>query len=152
MLQKLEQPIMVDRVKEAFDISIQYPVHTFAGDRHTQRIKRVVLAATRPKAITETHKILLINRLQDPNDGLLDDLVLQRSDPQQSFPTIGFGNADSQGRLCSVGASVNTLMEVDNVRLQILLIVLPCHFINSNGHVFLQIEERFTQTIFVDVV
>jgi hypothetical protein len=47
---------------------------------------------------------------------------------------------------------VNTLMEVDNVRLQILLIVLPFHFINSNGRVFLQIEERFTQTIFVDVV
>ena len=48
MLQELDHPRVVNRVEEAFDIGIQYPVHSFAGDRHTQRIERVVLAATSP--------------------------------------------------------------------------------------------------------
>jgi hypothetical protein len=33
---------VVDRVKEAFDIGIQYPVHLLARDRHTQGIKRLM--------------------------------------------------------------------------------------------------------------
>ena len=88
--QKLEQPVMVDRVEETFHIGIQYPVHSFAGNRHAQRIKCVVLAATRPKAVAEAEKILLVDGLQHPQHCLLDDLVFQRSDAQQSFPTVRF--------------------------------------------------------------
>ena len=69
---------MVDRIKEAFDISIQYPVHSFAGNRHTQRIECVVLAATRPEAIADAEKVLLVDALQYPQHRLLDNFVLQR--------------------------------------------------------------------------
>ena len=70
------------RSGKTFHIGIQYPVHAFAGNRHTQRIKRVVLAATRPtvfffRGIAEAEKILLVNGLQYPQHGLLDDLVFQ---------------------------------------------------------------------------
>src|SRR5690606_35535121 len=42
MLQKLDQPRMVDVVEEAFDVGIQYPIHPFAGQSHTQRIQRLM--------------------------------------------------------------------------------------------------------------
>jgi len=38
MFKELDQPFMVNRIKEPFYIRIQYPVHPFAGNRHTQRI------------------------------------------------------------------------------------------------------------------
>jgi len=43
-------------------------------------------------------------------------------------------------------------MEINDVGLQVLLVFLPCHFINSDRCVLLQIEERLSQTVFVDVM
>jgi len=91
MLQKLDQPLVVNRVKEALNIGIQYPVHPFAGDRHAQRIECVVLAATRPEAVAKSEKVLLVDALHYPCHRLLDNLVLQRCDAQWPSPTVGFG-------------------------------------------------------------
>ena len=152
MLQKLEQPLVVNRVKEAFDIGIQYPVHSFAGNRHTQRIERIVLAATSPKAVAETEKILLIDALQDPKHRLLDNFVLKRSDAQRSLPTVRLGDPDSTRRLSTVGSPVNSIMEVRNTDLQIPLIFEPGYTVDSNCRRPLQVEESFGQTVFVDVM
>ena len=43
-------------------------------------------------------------------------------------------------------------MEDSDIGLQILLVVVPSHTIDSNGRRFLQVEERFGQTVFVDVM
>ena len=57
---------MINRVEEAFDISIQYPVHSSAGHRHAQCIECIVPAATRPEAIAEAEKVLLVDARQNP--------------------------------------------------------------------------------------
>ena len=43
-------------------------------------------------------------------------------------------------------------MEVGNVRLQILLVFMPGHSIDSNRCRLLQIEESFIQTVFIDMM
>ncbi|MDA1230130.1 MAG: hypothetical protein O2856_05090 [Planctomycetota bacterium] len=47
---------------------------------------------------------------------------------------------------------MNTLMEVCNVGLQILLVVVPCHTIDADRCRRLQIEEGVAQAVFVDVM
>jgi len=43
-------------------------------------------------------------------------------------------------------------MEVNNIGLQVLLAFVPCDPIYSDRRRLLQIEERFGQTVFVDVM
>jgi len=82
----------------------------------------------------------------------LDNFVLQRSDTDGTFPTIGFGNVNALRGLCAVRASVNSSVEINNVVLQVLLVFLPCHSVNSDRCVLLQVEKGFSQTVFVHVV
>lgn len=42
MIQELDQPLMVNRIKEPFDVSVQHPTHLLACDRDTERVERVV--------------------------------------------------------------------------------------------------------------
>ena len=83
---------MVDLIKERRDIRIQYPVHLLALQRDRQRIQRIMLAASRPKPVRESQKVLFIDRIQNGNDCLLYDLLLQRGNAQRALPAIGFGN------------------------------------------------------------
>ncbi len=152
MLQEFDQPFVVDRVKEAFDISIQNPVHLFADDRHMQRIERIMLATTRPKTIAETEKVLLVDALQNPQHRFLNDLVLERRNAQWSLAAIRFRYPHSARRLSTVGSPVNSIVEVRNVGLQGLLLVMPGHFVDSDCRRLLQIEERFGQTVLIDVM
>lgn len=66
VLQKLDQPLMVDRVKEALDVGIQYPVHLPVTNRHGQGIQRLMAASIRTEAIAETEKVLLVDALHHP--------------------------------------------------------------------------------------
>jgi len=139
---------MVNRVKEAFDISVQYPIHSFVDDRHAQCIECIMLAATWTKAITEAEKVLLVDALKNPQYRLLDDFVLQRGNAQRPLSTVCFGNPGSARRFSSVGSPVNAIMEVCYVP----LIIVPSYPVHSDCRRLLQVEERFGQAIFVDVV
>jgi len=94
MLQKLDQPIVIQRVKETFYLHIQYPVHLLTGDRNKCN-KCIMPAAPKPRPITESDDVLLVDNLQHPHHCLLDDLVFQPSDAQRSRTTRGFGNVYS---------------------------------------------------------
>ncbi len=132
MLQKLDQPRMIDVVEEAFEVGIQYPIHPFAGQSHTQRIERLMTAPTRPKAITETEKVLLVNALQHPQHRLLDDLVFQRGDAQRPLAAVGLGHPGSTRRFRSVGPPVKTFVEVRNPGFHVLLVFVPGHTIDAH--------------------
>jgi hypothetical protein len=141
-----------DCVQEALDVGIQYPIHRPVANRHRQGVQRLMTVAMRTEAITETEKVLLVNALEDPQHRLLDDLVFQRRNPQRALPPIGLGDPASTRRLGSVGSPVNTIMEVRDVDLQVLLIFLPGYSIDADGRRLLQVEERFGQAVFVHVV
>jgi hypothetical protein len=47
-----------------------------------ESVQRIVLAALRSESIREAEEILLVDRLQNVHDRLLDDLVLQTQNAQ----------------------------------------------------------------------
>jgi hypothetical protein len=86
---------MVDRIKIGAQISIEYPVYFLPFNRVCKRIKCIVLAASRSEAIREAEKIRFVYGIEYLDDGSLNDLIFQRSDPQRSFATIWFGDHPS---------------------------------------------------------
>jgi hypothetical protein len=44
---------MADRIEEARDIGVQYPVHLPLADPNRQRIQRIVLSASRSEPVAE---------------------------------------------------------------------------------------------------
>ena len=109
------------------------------------------VAALVLQGIADAEKILLIDALQNPKHRLLDNFVFQRRDAQWSLPTVGFRDPDSTRRLSTVGSPVNSIMEVRNIDLQIPLVFEPGYTVDSDCRRLLQVEERFGQTVFVDV-
>jgi hypothetical protein len=86
-----QQPLVVNRVKEAADVGIEHPVHALAHDRGVQRIKGQLRISPRPEAIGEPAKVSLINGVHHLGDRALDDLVLKRWDPRGRSPPSAFG-------------------------------------------------------------
>ena len=81
MLQKLQQPLVVNVVKEAADIRIQYPVHFLRLDADAEGVQGAVTASSGTIAVTETLKVLFVDAFENRPYSPLDNLVLQRGDP-----------------------------------------------------------------------
>src|SRR5438105_11521675 len=86
--------------------------HLLPRDRDVQRIQRLMLATSWPEAVGETPKVLFINLVEDCDHSMLDDLVLQRCDPQWPLPAIGFRNIHPPGWLRSISAAVNPAVQI----------------------------------------
>lgn len=132
--------------------SSAYPVHLPAGNRHRQRIKCVVLAASRTEPITESDEVLLADTLQHSDHRLLDDLVFQRGDAQRASTSVGFGDVYPQRRLRAAGSSVNSLVKVLDAGLHVLLVFMPWHFVHADCCGLLQVEESGIQTVEMDMM
>ena len=65
----------VEIVEKASDISIQNVVHLLLQERVRQSIQRVMLAASRAKAVREAAKVLFVDLAEDGGHGVLDDFV-----------------------------------------------------------------------------
>ena len=76
MLHKLEHPIVGNRIEKSPNVRIKNVVHVLPGERHRERVQRLMLAAPRSKPIRKAQKVFLVNRIEDGDYGLLDDLVL----------------------------------------------------------------------------
>jgi len=51
MLDKLDQPAVVDGIEEPTDVRIEHPVHLPIRDSDRQRIERIMRAAPWPEAV-----------------------------------------------------------------------------------------------------
>src|SRR5262249_42328144 len=85
--EELQQPLVVDGVKETTNVRIEHPVYLPLLQTHPQSIQCVVRITARPKSIAEADKILLIDLFEHGLDGLLDDLVLQGRNAQGTLPS-----------------------------------------------------------------
>src|ERR1035437_4670403 len=90
MLHELEHPLLRYRIKESPNVRIQYVVHVLHRERVRERVQRLMLAASRSKPIREAQKVLLVNRVEDGDHGLLDNLVLQPRNPQRTLAPVAF--------------------------------------------------------------
>src|SRR5947208_7822776 len=90
MLYELDHPAFVEVIEKAADVSVQNVVHLLLQERVRQRIQRVMLAAPRAETIRKAQKVFLVDRIEDGDHGLLDDLVFQGRDSQWTLPSIFF--------------------------------------------------------------
>jgi hypothetical protein len=88
MLEEPLQPALIELGEEVADVRVQHPVHPLAFERDRERVQRIMRTPPRPKPIRETEKVLLVDRAQHLDHRPLDDLVLQRSDPERPQPPV----------------------------------------------------------------
>ena len=82
MLDEADQPFMADRIEEPGDVGVHDPVHLRHGDTDGQRVQRIVLSASGPEPIRKAQEIFLVDGVEHLHHSPLNDLVLQRGDPQ----------------------------------------------------------------------
>src|SRR6516165_10844104 len=118
-------------IEKAPDVTVQNPVHLLPRDRDVQCVQRLMLAAPWPETIRESPKILLVNLIEDRDHGLLNNLVLQRRNPEWPLPTIRFRNVHSSRWLRSISAAVNQAVQIGEPTFQPGLILLPSDSVHS---------------------
>ena len=90
MFQKLDQPFVVQCIKETLNIRIQNPIHSPPLDAHCQRIERLVSLPPRTETVAESPKVHLVYFIQDGHHSLLNDLILQRRNADRPLTAVRF--------------------------------------------------------------
>src|SRR6516165_7182661 len=85
---KTDQPIMAHRIEERPNIGVQYEVHFSAGDPNTERVKRIMRAASRSESVREPEEVFLVDRVQHRNHRSLNDLVFESGDRERALSAI----------------------------------------------------------------
>ena len=152
MFQKLQQPVMIDVVKETSDVRIHYPVHFLPRDSHVQGIQGAVTVSSRTKTVTQPKKVLFIDTFENHPHSLLDNLVLQCRDPEGPQLAIELGNPSSFGWFCPVRAPMYSTMQINDPRFEVFGVRGPCLAINAWGGVLLEVEETCLQQVRRDMV
>src|SRR5215467_10135441 len=75
MLHELDNPAFVDSIEESLNVSVHNVVHFLPYQRVRQRVQRLMLATPRAKPVREAQKVLLIDRIEDGDHAVLDNLV-----------------------------------------------------------------------------
>src|SRR5713226_8906764 len=133
MLDELHHPSVVDTIEEPSDVCIQHIVHLPPLERDRQRVQRLMLAPSWPETIREAPKILLINRIENSDHGLLNNLVFQRRDPQRALSPVGFRYVHPSGWLRSIRPAVYPAVKIDQSIFQTGLILLPPYAVHAGG-------------------
>ena len=150
--QHSQQPLVVNRVEEAADVSIEHPVRSLAHDRRVQRRQSHVRVPPRPEAIGEPEEVGLVDGAQHLGDRTLDDLVLQGRHTKRPPTAIGFRDVDTPNRLRPVAPGVNACAEIMEIDVQVLLVVRHRDPIDSRTCPPLLAPERPFERIDVNVV
>ena len=90
-----------------------------------------MLAATGPEPIGEAQEIDFVDLVENPHHGVLDDLVLQGRDAQQSLSSVGFRDEDATRRLCPVGTLMDPVMEIAEPIFETDLVLLSRYAVHS---------------------
>ncbi len=108
----------------------------------------------RSEPVTETKKLHLVNRCQDHiHNRLLDDLVLQRRDPERSCPAVRLGYLYPPNRRRPVRSpSVQTPVQVEQALIQPFAVHVPRDAVDTGCCVLLQCEVGRTERVPRDVV
>ena len=74
---------MIEAREAVTDVRVKHPVHLLARDPDRQSVQRLMRGTPRPKPVRETKKVLLVDPVQHLDHRPLQNLVLQRSDPER---------------------------------------------------------------------
>src|SRR5271167_438303 len=148
----MNQGVLWSRIQKSPDVRIKNVVHALPRERIRERIQRLMLATSRPKAIREAQKVLLVNRVEDGDHGLLDDLILQRRDPQRALSPVAFRDVRPSRGQGSIRPAVDPAVQINEPTLQPGLVLLPRHAVHSRGGFPLQSVKAPPQQIDREVV
>jgi hypothetical protein len=133
-------------------VGIKNVAYLLVSQRARQRVQRLMLATPRTEAVRETEKVFLVYLIEDGDHGLLDDLVLQRRNPQRALPPIGLPDVYPSRSLGPVCAAMHPTMQANKAFLQIGLILLPLYAVDSGASFSLEGIKAFPQPINGQVV
>src|SRR5215211_9024267 len=87
--------------------------------------------APRPEPVGAAEKVTLVDRVQHPDHRPLDDLVLQRGDPERPEPAVGLRDVAPARRSRSVRAPVDPSMQIPKLLSEVLPVFPPRHPVNA---------------------
>src|SRR5205823_4323029 len=95
--QKGHELLVMDMVEEAFNITVNYPIHlALPNGREAHDVGNCgVTGPPRPKPMAEVQKVALEDGLQNQLDCHLDPSVVERWDSQRTHLSILLGNVDA---------------------------------------------------------
>jgi hypothetical protein len=111
-----------------------------------------VLATPGPESVREAEEVFLVDLVEDRDHSALDDLVLQRRDPERALRTIRLWDEPSLDRRGTVAAAMDLSVQRLEVALQVRLVVSPRDAVGPGGGAALERQERIPQQIDIDVV
>src|SRR5215471_7198728 len=152
MLQKADQPFLVNLIKERSDISVQYEAHLLAVDSDTQRVQRVMRAAPRPEPVRDAEEVFLVDRVQHRGHRPLDNLVFQGSDRERALSSVRLEYVNAPARQRPVHSPMDPVVQVLKLALEVCLVVRPRQSVHTRGGVLIKFVERLFQQVDADVV
>ena len=107
----------------------------FRHDRLVHRVDRLVAVPPGSKTVRTVQKVRLVDRLQNPGDPFLHDLVFKSGQSQRPLSSARLWECTPVWRLRLVPLGLQARHQVPQVLLQMLSIFLPSHSINATGPV-----------------
>jgi len=142
----------LDFIEKALDVDLEYPVHLCAGDPDHQGVQRIVLAALGAEPIRKAEEVLLVDRTQHRGGRPLDDLVFEGGNRDWSLSAVWFWYVLSTARQCPIRSSVDPIVQVFDIAIEVCLVVLPRQAVRPGRGVLLECEERQPEQLGTDVV
>ncbi len=143
---------MVEAGEVVAEVRVEHPVHLLAHDPGSERIQRVMRAATRPEPVGEAQEVRLIDGVQHLDQRPLKDLVLQRGDTERPQPPIGLWYVHPPRRPRPVCAPVNPSVQVPKILLEIHTVVRPRDPVHPGRGLRPKREVRRSQAVDVNMV
>src|SRR5277367_3593866 len=106
----------------------------------------------RSKPIRETQEILFVDGVQHLAQSPLDDLVLQRGDPERPWPPVRLRYIHPPSRSRPVRAPMHTSMKILEVLLEVMPVLTPRHPIDPWSSIRSDRPVRHPETINGDMV
>src|SRR5512144_3447799 len=118
---------MVKAGEVVLEVQVEHPVHTLSPEPDRERIQRVMRGASRPEPVRETEEVLLVDRVEHLHQRPLQELVLQRGDPERPLPPVRLGYVRPPRRLRPVAPTMHARVKILEVALEILPVLVPRH-------------------------
>ena len=120
-------------VEETLNIRLDHITDRSRHDRRIDRFERLMATPFRSKTVRTVAEVSLVDRPQDAGDSLLDDLVLDRRQAQWTLARLALGDIHPFGRQRMVPLGLEASHQVDELRIQVLAIVMPTHSVNATS-------------------
>ena len=120
-------------IQKAPDVGIEHPVHLLRQEPGRERIQGIVRAALRPESVGEAEEVRGVDRVQDRDDGALDELIFQRGNAERPLPPVRLRDERPTNRLRPVRSPLEPSGHVLEVGLQGLPVVPPGLAIDAGG-------------------